>query len=67
MARKGSDMESVTDDTIKRSLRFTNEMCKDTNTYTADTQFWNIVKSGSNKLLNDEGYIRSIFPDLVQE
>jgi hypothetical protein len=47
---------------IEEKMRFARKACKDTNTYTAEDEFWDLVSSGSDSLLENQNYVRSIFP-----
>jgi hypothetical protein len=62
---KKGDMETATPDVIEKNLQFAYNVCKDNNAYTATEEFWNIVKSGSDDLLEDRDYVRSVFPSLT--
>jgi hypothetical protein len=57
-------VENVAVETIKRNMDFAYTVCKDTNAYTAKEKFWDIVKEGSDALLENKEYRRSIFPAL---
>jgi hypothetical protein len=57
-------VESEKTKAIESKMRFANKVCKDTNTYTAEKEFWDIVKTGSDGLLQKEEYVRSAFPAL---
>ena len=58
---------ATTPDMIEKDLQFAYNICKDNNEYTATAEFWDIVKSGSDDLLADRDYVRSLFPALAWE
>ena len=55
-------MDTAQKKLIEEKMRFARLACKDTNTYTAEMEFWELVSSGSDSLLENEAYVRSIFP-----
>ena len=58
-------MKATAQDTIEKNLQFAHNVCKDKSTNTATEEFWDIVESGSDDLLDDKDYIRSVFPSLT--
>jgi hypothetical protein len=60
-------MTGTTAEVIEKNLQFAYNMCKDTNAYTAQEDFWDIAKAGNDELLKDKEYMRSTFPDLTWE
>ena len=57
-------VETTTPDTVEKNLQFAYNVRKDNNAYTATAEFWDIAKSGSDELLANTDYVRSIFPSL---
>jgi hypothetical protein len=58
-------VEATAPDMVERNLQFAYNVCKDNNAYTAKDEFWDIVKLGSETLLDDREYVRSVFPSLT--